>query len=124
MQKPPPDLEWETYGSALAHRARQLRRYRGLTQEQLSELSGVSRNLIQNIERGYASGKPNKPANPSLKTLYSLSYALDVPPAALMPDLGVEVQLRSPSSRTLPKLAEILEVDIAWSGGVEFELPE
>lgn len=124
MQPTPPHLEWETYGAALAHRARLLRKRLGLTQEDLSERSGVSRNMIQNIERGHATGEPGKPTNPTMKTLYSLSYALEVPPAVLLPDLAVEVQRRSPSAAHPPQLAEVLRVDIVWPEDMELDLPE
>lgn len=110
----PPDLQWETYGLALAHRARKLRKGKKLTQEQLSERSGVSRNMIQNIERGHATGKPGEPTNPTLKTLYCLAYALEVPPAVLIPDLGSPVQKRSPASKTMPGLEELMNIDIVW----------
>lgn len=121
MQITPLDLEWETYGSALAHRAKLLRKRKKLTQEQLSDLSGVSRNMIQNIERGHATGKPGEATNPTLKTLYSLSYALDVPPAVLIPDLGSKVQMRSPSSRSLPSVGELMNVDIVWAPDLDAE---
>lgn len=124
MQPPPPDLEWATYGAALTHRARELRRRLKLTQEELSERSGVSRNMIQNIERGHATGKPGDPTNPTMKTLYSLSYALEAPPAVLLPDLASKVRQRSPSAATSPGIEEILRVDIAWPADLDVELPE
>lgn len=124
MHLPPPDLEWQTYGASLAYRARLLRKRRGVTQEELSELSGVSRILIQNIERGHATGKAGAPTNPSLKTLYLLSYALGVPPVVLLPDAGEEVHFRSPSVSSSPDISEIVSVDISWSTGIEFKFPD
>ncbi|HZK32624.1 MAG TPA: helix-turn-helix transcriptional regulator [Corynebacterium sp.] len=108
----------------MAHRARELRGRLNLTQEELSERSGVSRNMIQNIERGHATGKPGDPTNPTLKTLYSLSYALEVPPAVLLPDLATTVQQRSPSAATSPNIEEILRIDIVWPKDLNVELPE
>lgn len=124
MYMPPPDLEWETYAAALAHRAKELRKRLGITQDVLAERTGISRNLIQNIERGHATGDPGTPTNPALKTLYALSYGLEVPPAVLLPDLGRKVQRRSPSVARPPKPQDMLEVDIVWPRKIETQLPE
>lgn len=60
-----------------------LRRMRGLTQEELASLSGISRNSISNIERNL--NNSGKATDPHLSIVYRLAQALDVPPAALLP---------------------------------------
>lgn len=84
----------------LADKVIELRRRRRLTQEQLAELAGVSRNQIQNIEhcrnnaKDPATGLPGR-GNPRLDTVFHLADALGVsaavlidPDAALPPDRG------------------------------------
>lgn len=53
-------------GSNLAR----IRKERGLTQEQLSELSGLSQQYLSDLERGKR--------NPTIVTIYELSLALRV----------------------------------------------
>lgn len=61
-------------------RLRRLRARRGLTQEALAFRAGISKNHVQLIESGRASGRRNtlRPANPGLSTLHALSLALEV----------------------------------------------
>lgn len=80
---------WESYGHALAFRLRAIRTARGVSQARLAELAGVSRNVISNLERNENSSK--NPSDPQLSTLYRISQALDVPPAALLPAAGRQV---------------------------------
>ena len=56
----------------MAYRIREIRMLRKLTQEELAELSGVSRVTISQLESG--DGK-----NTTSKTLLKLADALDVP---------------------------------------------
>ncbi len=74
---------WASYGHCLGENLRQLRTMRGLSQDRLAELAGVSRNQISNIERNENSSR--RSADPVLSTLYKLARALHVPPAALLP---------------------------------------
>ena len=74
---------WASYGHCLGENLRQLRTMRGLSQDRLAELAGVSRNQISNIERNENSSR--RSADPVLSTLYRLARALHVPPAALLP---------------------------------------
>ncbi len=56
-----------------------VRRYReakGLTQEQLSELSGFGQNYLSDLERGRR--------NPTVVTVYELAQALGATPADLL----------------------------------------
>jgi len=71
------------YHRATARLARQVeerRRKQGWTQEDLAELSGISRNQVQNIEKNRnnvrdANGRSGL-ANPNLSTLFALADAL------------------------------------------------
>jgi transcriptional regulator with XRE-family HTH domain len=52
------------------------RREKGLTQEVLSEKSGLSQQYISGLERGHR--------NPTIVTLYEIASALGVSPASLL----------------------------------------
>lgn len=97
---------WPSYGYALGKRLVALRAMRGLSQERLADLSGVSRNQISNLERNSNNG--SNTADPTLSTIYKLARALFVPPAVLLPDPGIIVDgiCREDGSR--------LQVDIHW----------
>lgn len=53
-----------------------IRKEKGLTQEQLSELSGLSQQYISDLERGKR--------NPTIVTIYELAMAMKVEHLALM----------------------------------------
>ena len=55
-----------------------LRKYRGLSQEQLAERASVSRSLISSIEA------PGLAKSFSLEVFYNIADALDIDPAKLM----------------------------------------
>jgi transcriptional regulator with XRE-family HTH domain len=59
---------------------RRLRKAAGLTQEQLGERCKMDLSAVSRLERGQR--------NPRLDTLVRLARALDVPPAALLEDVG------------------------------------
>ena len=61
--------------SALGLRIRRFRELRGLTQEQLSEKSGVSRNAIAGIETGQRAGLYGETA---LKLAFALGTTVEV----------------------------------------------
>lgn len=100
-----PDIEWQTYGDALAHRLHTLRRARRLSQEKLAELAGLHRNQISNIERNVSSN--DRFSDPHMSTLYRLAAALEVPPALLLPDLDRRVQPRSAEQETVDAIAAV-----------------
>ena len=68
----PPWPNLVAFGEAVAR----CRRARGLTIEQLANLSGVSRQTIGNVEKGHKA--------PRLDTVYALAWALDVSVASLV----------------------------------------
>lgn len=84
------DHHWASYGYSLSERLKRLRARRGITQLRLSELSGVSRTLISNLERNHYNSQ--RSADPTLSTLYRLAFGLQVPPAALLPAVDQEVE--------------------------------
>ena len=53
-----------------------IRQARGLTQEQVAELSGFSQQYISGLERGHR--------NPTVVTLFKLAQALGVAPVELL----------------------------------------
>lgn len=73
---------WLSYGRRLGLNVRELRKMRGLTQERLADLAGLTRNIVSNIERNENNGKSS---DPLLSTIYMLARALHVPPAVLLP---------------------------------------
>ena len=60
---------------AFGDRLRDLREKRELSQERLSELGGMNRNYVSDVERGRR--------NPCLWNIIRLADALEVPPAEL-----------------------------------------
>lgn len=67
MYVPPPDLDWKTYAAAVAYRVKKLRTDLELTQEALAERAGISRNQVQNIERGHGTGVNGRVTNLSME---------------------------------------------------------
>lgn len=102
-------LRWQSYGLALSKRLRKLRVMRGISQERLAELSGVSRNEISYLERNETS--TGKAGDPKLSTVYRLARALAVPPAAMLPGPGDQVAEHFPAPESA---AQDLSVDVRW----------
>ena len=61
---------------ALGRRLAELRHQRGLTQEDVAQAAGISRNHYQLLEYGLGQRDSRKPANPRLSTLVALSTVL------------------------------------------------
>jgi transcriptional regulator with XRE-family HTH domain len=76
--------EWDDYvrelGITLARRRLEL----GLSQEELAHAAGLTRSHYQQLEKGHS--RPGRSANPSLRTLVSLSQVLGIPVTGLLPD--------------------------------------
>jgi transcriptional regulator with XRE-family HTH domain len=64
--------------SSFAERLRQVREQKGLTRYRLAQLSGISKEGVNKLERG--------DADPRLSTLLKLAAALGVAPADLLPE--------------------------------------
>lgn len=95
---------------------KRLREERGLTQEGLADLSGVSRPAIHRIENGQQSPRRN--------TISKLTQALDVEPNDLAPALFPEpggapqgVELTTEIFEKFQPYIATLAGRIAWSGG-------
>ena len=58
-----------------SERVRELREKRGVSQQRLSELAGLNRNYVSDVERGRR--------NPCLGSIVKLAEALDVAPGEL-----------------------------------------
>jgi len=71
------DKEYQMFIIKIGLKVGYYRRLAGITQEQLSEYSGMSLNFISQLEG------PSAPYVPSLKSLYKISKALGVPVSKL-----------------------------------------
>ena len=63
-----------------ADRLKELREKRKVSQQRLSELAGLNRNYVSDVERGRR--------NPCLNNIVKLAEALDVSPAELFRSFG------------------------------------
>jgi transcriptional regulator with XRE-family HTH domain len=75
------DPDWPLYRNAVGQRLRAARLGANLTQEALAHRAGVSRNLLQRVERG-------DPEAPRLGSLWRLARAVDMPTGELLADPG------------------------------------
>lgn len=88
MSTPKAKSDWPRASRQLGLKVQARREELGLTQEQLAERTGLSRNQVQNIEhsrnnRRNAKGRPG-PGNPRLETIFLLAAALEVDPMYLI----------------------------------------
>ena len=110
---------WASYGYSLSARVKSVRTMRGISQNRLAELSGLSRSLVSNLERNsYGSAKV---ADPTLSTIYRLAQALQVPPAVLLPAAGE--QPRRVCGERLDAGKEDVMLDVLWPTRPEDTLP-
>ena len=82
-------LLWASYGFTFAQNLKRIRRIRGITQQVLAEISGMSRTQVCNLERN--ENNSGTSADPALSTVYKLALALEVPPSLLLPESGENV---------------------------------
>lgn len=81
------DWVWdEKSASRLGSTLRQLRNARGLSQETLAYQAGITKNQLQLIESGRASGRKDEvgPSNPRMATLSGLAQVLGITVAELI----------------------------------------
>lgn len=78
----------EAKAEQLGTTLRRLRTERGLSQESLAYQAGITKNQLQLIEAGRASGRRDAagPSNPRMATLSGLAQVLDVTVSRLMAD--------------------------------------
>lgn len=103
-------LEWDTYAYSFGHRLVTIRKARGFSQEELAHRCGMHRNAVSNLERGTSNRDPYL-SDPQLSTVYRLARALDVPPAYLIPDVGVPPAPRS-TERVSPTAVSQVEAEL------------
>src|SRR5689334_15453518 len=97
------------------HRLRELRKKRGMTQEDLEAASGVAQEYISGLERGVRS-------NPSREVIKSLALALEVAPEELAGAMWEDETSANGSDVSLLDLAqavgssdkELAEVQALW----------
>jgi transcriptional regulator with XRE-family HTH domain len=71
------------YARELGLNLHRLRVARGLSQERLAHMAGISGNTVHFYEKGEA--RPGSPMNPRLFTLIALAQVLDVSVSELLP---------------------------------------
>ena len=76
------DLDLEGYSQRLGYRLRDLRRERGLSQEDVANGAGIAIYTYQKYEKGES--KPGTPMNPTYHTLLALAWVFDLPVAELL----------------------------------------
>ncbi len=88
VQKPePPEEHTQNDKITIAYRIKTLREYKNLTQEELAEKAGYNdKSSISKIE--------NSGNNISLKKVYKIAVALDVPPAKLLGDDETDTRIQ------------------------------
>lgn len=72
------------YARALGIKLQRLRLDRGLSQERLAHMAGISAYTYQKFEKGES--RPDTPMNPRLFTLLALAQSLGVPVVDLLPE--------------------------------------
>ncbi len=83
------DYGWSDYGIELGRNLQRARAARGLSQERVAQLSGISANTYQRYEQGQS--RPGEPMNPQMVTLLWLGHVLDVPIGELLPAFEPEI---------------------------------
>lgn len=88
---------------------------------------GISRNQIQNIERGHCTGANGCVTNTSMEHVYRLAYALKVSPIVLLPDVEKMVVPRCRAATHREPMNSLMhrtiEIDVAWPRGLRVVKP-
>ncbi len=74
---------WDDYARELGINLQRLRLERGLSQERLAHMAGISAYTYQKFEKGES--KPGTPMNPRLKTIVALAQVLGVDLGTVFP---------------------------------------
>ncbi|WP_244931824.1 helix-turn-helix transcriptional regulator [Nocardioides sp. W7] len=74
---------WEEFAREIGHNLSRARAAKGLSQERVAHLAGITGFTYQKYEKGES--RPGQPMNPQLRTLVALSQALEVPLVDLLP---------------------------------------
>lgn len=74
---------WAEFSRDLGHNLVRARAAKGLSQERVAHLAGLTSFTYQKYEKGES--RPGTPMNPTLTSLVALSQVLEVPIAELLP---------------------------------------
>jgi XRE family transcriptional regulator, aerobic/anaerobic benzoate catabolism transcriptional regulator len=106
--------------AAIGREVRRQRAKRGMTRRQLAQASSTSERYLAQIESGAG--------NPSASVLRAIAQALDLPAAALLPDIGggssaalggiIDLVAQVPQAEW-PALAKMIEARAVLSGGAD-----
>src|SRR5271169_6625684 len=105
--------------AAVGREVRKNRAKRGMTRRQLAAASETSERYLAQIESGAG--------NPSVSVLRAIAHALDLHPAALLPDTGgrgaalggiIDLVAQVPQGEW-PALAKMIEARVALPGGAD-----
>lgn len=83
MATAPKRPTWEEFAREIGLNLLRARHARGLSQERVAHLAGISSFTYQKFEKGES--RPGTPMNPRLSTLIALSQVLGVPLSELVP---------------------------------------
>lgn len=108
-------LLWASYGFTFAQNLKRIRRIRGITQQVLAEISGLSRTQVCNLERN--ENNSGTSADPALSTVYKLALALEVPPSLLLPESGENVSSICTTTGTRTALMHIQSAKVGDGDG-------
>jgi XRE family transcriptional regulator, aerobic/anaerobic benzoate catabolism transcriptional regulator len=105
--------------AAIGREVRRNRAKRGMTRRQLAQASATSERYLAQIESGVG--------NPSVSVLRAIAQALDLPAAALLPEMGARTAvlggildlLAQVPEQELPALAKDIEARVARQGGAD-----
>lgn len=81
------DLDWNAYAKEIGLRLQAVREAQHVSQIDLANATGVSRNQIQNIELNRSFKRDR--GNTTIRTLFALAQGLGVPVRFLLPDQNV-----------------------------------
>jgi XRE family transcriptional regulator, aerobic/anaerobic benzoate catabolism transcriptional regulator len=109
----------EAFLAAIGREVRRQRAKRGMTRRQLAQASQTSERYLAQIESGAG--------NPSVSVLRVIAHALDLPVAALLPDIAgrgaalggiIDLVAQVPQGEW-PALAKMIEARVALPGGAD-----
>ncbi|WP_344105310.1 helix-turn-helix transcriptional regulator [Myceligenerans crystallogenes] len=97
------DLDWSAYAEEIGRRVAAVRELRNVSQTELANVAGLSRSMLQNIERSRSSPKESD-GNPSIRKLYEIAQALGVPVGVLLPGGVPRAEYRSTAEASWSEL--------------------
>jgi len=103
--------DMETPSDEVAAKIRDARKVLGLTMAELAERSGLSRNIVSDIENGRTgSGRKGRRAV-TIDELVVISRALGCAPAALLPDRPAPDVIEAVATSTRPLAERVAELE-------------